>query len=86
MISSLSMSIDKVSEIDRKISQIDKKKTENKYIDNARSMTSSLSQSIDIVSETDKKISYAALIGTFPDVYQLCNKDLNKLALLLRNY
>ena len=47
-------------------------------------MVSSLSQSIDKVSEIDKKISYAALIEKFPNTYQLCNKDLNKFALLLR--
>ena len=49
-----------------------------------RSMMASLSQSIDIVSETDKKISQAVLIEKLPNTYQLCNKDLNKFALLLR--
>ena len=49
-----------------------------------RSMTASLPQSIDIVTEIDKKISQAALIEKFPNTYQLCNKDLNKFALLLR--
>ena len=44
----------------------------------------SLSQSVDKVSETDKKISQAVLIETFPNTYQLCNKDLNKLELLLQ--
>ena len=82
---SLSLSIDKVSEIDNKISQIDKKEQENKFTDNMRSMTASLIQSIDKVSETDKKISQAALIEKFPNTYQLCNKDLTKFALLLRN-
>ena len=84
MMTSLSLSIDKVSEIDNKISQIDKKETENKFTDNMRSMVSSLLQSIDKVSETDKKISQAALIEKFPNTNQLCNKDLNKFALLLR--
>ena len=55
MMVSLSQSIDKVSEIDKKISQIDKKEPENKFIDNVRSMMASLSQSIDKVSEIDKK-------------------------------
>ena len=49
-----------------------------------RSMIDSLSQSIDKVSETDNKISQAELINKFPNIYQLCNKDLNKFALLLR--
>ena len=84
MMTSLSLSIDKVSEIDNKISQIDKKEQENKSIDNMRSMVSSLSQSIDKVSEIDKKISYASLIVNFPNIYQLCYNDLNKFDLLLR--
>ena len=84
MISSLSQSINKISEIDNKISQIDKKELENKFTDKMRSMVSSLSQSIDNVSEIDRKTSYDALIGKFYNTYQLCNKDLNKFALLLR--
>ena len=48
-----------------------------------RSTTASLIQSIDKVSEIDRKISYEALIGKFC-IYQLCNKDLKKFALLLR--
>ena len=43
MMTSLSQSIDKISEIDRKISQIDKKKPDNKFIDNMKSMMTSLS-------------------------------------------
>ena len=84
MIASLSQSIDKVSEIDKRISQTDKKEPENKFIDNMRSMMASLSQSIDKVSEIDRKISYAALTEKFSKTYQLCNKGLNKFALLLR--
>ena len=71
MMTLLSLSIDKVSEIENKISQIDKKEQEI----NLRSL---LLQSI------DRKISHAALIEKFPNTYQLCNKDLNKFALLLR--
>ena len=84
MIDSLLLSINKLSEIDNKISQIDKKETENKFTDNMRSMITSLSKSIDKVSEIDRKISYDALIGKFYNTYQLCNNDLNKFALLLR--
>ena len=84
MMTSLSQSINKISEIDRKMSQLDKKEQKNKSIENMRSMVSSLSQSTDKVSEIDKKISYASLIEKFPNTYQLCNKDLNKFALLLR--
>ena len=47
-------------------------------------MINSLSLSIDKVSEIDRKISYDSLIGKFYNTYQLCNKDLNKFALLLR--
>ena len=84
MMASLSQSINKISEIERKISQIDKEETKNKFTDSMRSMTASLLQSIDEVSQIDRKISYAALIEKFPNTYQLCNKDLNKFALLLR--
>ena len=49
-----------------------------------RLMVSSLIQSINKVSEIDNKISHAALIEKFYNTYQLCNKDLNKFALLLR--
>ena len=66
------------------VSQSAKKELENKFIDNMRSMMTSLSQSIVKVSEIDKKISHAALIEKFPNTHQLCNKDLNKFALLLR--
>ena len=42
MISSPSESINKISQIDIKISQIDKKDPDNKFIDSMRSMISSL--------------------------------------------
>ena len=57
--------------------QIDKKETENKFIDNMKSMLTSLSQSIEKVSEIDRKITYDALVEKFPNTHQLCNKDLN---------
>ena len=49
-----------------------------------RSIITSLSKSIDKVLEIDGKISYDLLIEKFYNTYQLCNKDLNKFALLLR--
>ena len=54
---SLTESINKISQIDRKIVKIDKKEPDNKFIDNMRSMINSLSLSIDKVSEIDNKIS-----------------------------
>ena len=57
MTDSLSQSIDKVSEIDREILQIDEKESKNKFIDNMRSMVFSLTQSINKISEIDNKIS-----------------------------
>ena len=54
MMTSLSQSIHKVSEIDQKY-HIDKKEPENKFMDNIRSMTASLSLPIDKVSGIDKK-------------------------------
>ena len=74
MISLLSLSINKISKIDKKIMHIDKKEKENNFTDSMRSMTTSLIQSIDKVSEIDRKISYEALIGKFYSTYQLCNK------------
>ena len=41
----------------KKISQIDKKELENKFIDNMRSMTTLSSQHTDKVLDIDKKIS-----------------------------
>ena len=90
---SLSQTIDKVSQIDWKIAQIDKKEPENKFIDNVRSMIASLSQCIDKVSEIDKKepenkfdkkLSQTELIKKFPNTYQFSIWDLNKFYLLLR--
>ena len=69
MICSLSQSINKISEIDNTISQIDKKEPDKKFIDNMRSMINSLSLSIDEVSEIDNKISHTALIEKV--LYQL---------------
>ena len=81
MVTSLSLSIDKIAEVDKKIMQIDKKEQENKFIDNMRCMMTSLSFSIDKISEIDKKIMQ---IEKSHNMYQLCNKDLNKFALLVR--
>ena len=64
--------------------RIDKKEPQNEFIDNMRSMIASLSQSVNKTSKIDTKIPQAALIEKFPNTYQLCNKDLNKFALLLR--
>ena len=77
----LSQSINKISEIDNKIPQIDKKETENKFTDRMKSMITLLSKYK--ISEIDRKISYDSLIEKFYNTYQLCNKDLNKFALLL---
>ena len=52
-----------------------------------KSKISSLSQSINKISEIDNKLSQIELnklIEKFPNTYQLCNKELNKFALLLR--
>ena len=52
---SLSLSIDKISEIDRKISQIDKKEPDYKFIVSMRPMMDLLSKSFNKVLEVDKK-------------------------------
>ena len=64
--------------------RIDKNEPKNKFIDTMRSMTTSLSQFFNKISQTDKKISQAVFIEKFSNTYQLCNKDLNTFALLLR--
>ena len=77
MSASLSSLIDDVLEIN-------KKERTNEFIDSMRSMLVSLSSLIDELSEINKKISLAALIEKFSNTYQLCNKDLDKSALVLR--
>ena len=64
----------------------------NKFTDNIRSMIKSLIQSIDscrfmqdeLTNIVNNKTPYDTLIKKFPNTYQLCKKDLNKFALLLR--
>ena len=84
MLFTLTQSINKISDINNKIAQIDKKEQENKCADNMRSMMASLLKSTDNVSEIDKKILYTALIEKFPNIYRLSDKDLDKFASLLR--
>ena len=48
---------DPLSQIDRKISQIDKKEPKNEFIDSMRSKMTLLSQSINKISQIDRKIS-----------------------------
>ena len=57
MIFSLTQSIGKVSEIDRKISQIDKKEPDNTFTDGMRSIVNSLSQFINKISKIENDIS-----------------------------
>ena len=84
LISSLSQSINKILQIDRKITQIDKNEPKNMFTDSMRSMTTSLLQSIDEASEIDNKILQVELIEKFSNTCQLCNNNLNKFTLLLR--
>ena len=58
-----------------------------KFIDSCRFMQDSLSTLVDNLSEIDKEPdnkSYDALIGKFPNTYQLSDKDLDKFELFLR--
>ena len=57
MIDSLLQSVNKISEIDQKISLIDRIEAENKFIDNMRSMIDSLLQSVNKISKINKKIA-----------------------------
>ena len=79
MLASLLHNIDNLSVINKKI-----KKSENKSIDKFRTMLASLSHSVDKISEINKKILLIELSEKFHNTYRLCNKDLNKFALLLR--
>ena len=72
---------DSLSNLVDNLSGIDNKEQENKFIDNMRSMMTSLSLSMDKISEIDKKIMQ---IEKLSSIYQLCNQDHNKFALLLR--
>ena len=47
-------------------------------------MFASLSCLVDDLSEINKRISWIELSEKFHNTYQLCNKDFNKFALLLR--
>ena len=76
MSASLSDLIDDVSEVN--------KKRTNEFFVSMRSMLASLWSLIDELSEINKKITLAVLIEKFPNTYQLCNKDLDKFALVLR--
>ena len=66
------------------LSEINKKEPADEFIDNFRSMFASLSHNVDKISEINKKMSLTELSEKFHNTYQLCNKDLNKFALLLR--
>ena len=55
MIDSLLQSANKISEINKKISLIDRIEAENTFIDNMRYMIDSLLQSVNKISEIDKK-------------------------------
>ena len=80
MLTSLSHSVDKISVINNKI------ESENKFIDNFRSMIASLSCLIEDISEINKKILLIELSEKFHSMCILCNKGLNKFALLLRKF
>ena len=84
MMTLLSLRINKKSQIDKKISQIDKKEPENKFIDNMRSIRASLSSLVDNLSEINKKESVNELTEKFSNTYKFCNGDFNKFTLLLR--
>ena len=56
MIDSLLHSVNKISEIDQKISLIGRVEAENKFTDNMRSMLDSLLHSVNKISEIDQKI------------------------------
>ena len=69
--SSLLQSINKVSEIDKKIAQIDKKEHDNKFEDSMRSMINSLIQSINKILHIYDKyfwFSYVSFSSSVNDI------------------
>ena len=62
MVTSLSYSVDKISEINKKI------ESENKFIDNFRSMIASLSHSVDKISKINKKLLLIELSEKFHNI------------------
>ena len=56
-IDSLLHPVNKISEINEKLAQIDKEKLKNKITDNMRSMTDSLLHPVNKVSEINKKVA-----------------------------
>ena len=66
MIDLLLQSVNKISEINKKIAQIDNKEPDNKFTDNMRSMIDSLLQSVNKVSEINKKIAQIDKVTTYP--------------------
>ena len=57
MIYSLLKSVNKISEIEKKLSLIDNKEPDKNFTDNMRFMIYSLSKSVNKISEIDKEIS-----------------------------
>ena len=55
-----------------------------KFIDSFRHMSQSLSNLVDNLDEPSKNVPIDTLINRFYNTYALCNKDINKLKLLLR--
>ena len=82
MIFSLTQSIDKVSVIDRKISQIDKKEPDNTFTDSMRSMIDSLSQSVNKISKIDNDISqiYNKFTGNMRPMISSLSQSIDKIS------
>ena len=82
MIFSLTQSIDKVSEIDRKIAKIDNKEPDNTFTDGMRSMVSSLSQSLDKISKIYNDISRIdnKFAGNMRSMVSLLSQSIDKVS------
>ena len=79
MIGSLLQSVNKISEINKKISLIDRVKADNKFTDNMTSVIDSLLKSVNKISEIDQKIAQIDKVTTYPygiNTFKVCGSEI----------
>ena len=79
MIDSLLQSVNKISEINKKIAQIDNKEPDNKFADNMRSMIDLLLRSVNKISEINQKIAQIDKVTTYPyrkKTFKVCESEM----------
>ena len=79
MIDSLLKSVNKISEIDQIIAQIDNKERDKKFADNMRSVIGLLLKSVDKISEINQKIAQIDKVTTYPyriNTFKVCESEM----------